>query len=342
MGNEANTIPEQGTSPQLTRSKRFASNRKHVQKGTVAGGERVVFWSETKKSLPKYTSYQQKCVNSNTCSDTEYEDTDKVGKSTSSKDSYINKLIESSFDDSSSVMVIDRRAKNYKLIAPAQSPKHNCLTKMEYSKVAARERRANIVGSCERVKGIDCSEYSCINNRNQISSNSSIVSIWLSTSDEHGTADLYKRTKFPDRFSFAESANHPKLDIPNGRGMSTSTRLSELSIPGRPLDISFSRSSGHRASDSITVSWPRIIRAEDPIQECNCLSCGKYDTKLSQSEYNQLAQRVNLKSKFLSSSARLRAVPVIKQVSPLITQHVPEGIKVNSQVPSPSKVIKAD
>jgi len=346
MGNEADSIHQQTTSPPLARSKTFASNYGILQEDTIDELEEGLFFSGTKKSFPKYIAGPQKRVFSRTCiSDTEIDDSEKVRKSSSSKDSNISKLIESSLDDSSSLIVIDRKAENFKLIAPAQSFKHNYHKKMGYSRVARRERRVNRAVSLDRPTKIDCSEYSSLNNRDQTTSESSIVSIWLNTKDEHGGADLHEPIKSVGRFSFAGSVNYPKLEIRDGRRMSTGTTLSELSPQGRPIDISFSRSSGYRASDSITISWPHRVRNEEPAEHRNCLGCGTYtgrERRLSQPECKQLEQRVALKSTFLSGQASLRVGPVKKPVSPRTTQKDTEVVKASLQVASSPKVIRAD
>jgi len=346
MGNEANSINQQSSAPRLTKPTTFKSDLANLPESTVTDRKRVLFASGTKKSLPKAISDRENRGRWSTrARDSGKDEMDrlgieKLGMSNSSKMGMSNSSLSSfnntptTFEDSSSMIVINRTAKNSKLMPPPNSPSKNYLQK-------PRGRSGRDV-SAERSKVIDLWEYSS-EQRDMISSKSSIGNYWLNPIDDNASCDFNENSKNANRFSFGESANYRSNSNYFGDGrISTETRLSELSLPGRQLNISFTR----RASDSITISWPHgaAPTGESSVPHWNCLSCGTYtvnDMGLPKPEYKQKPQRTEVKSNFLYGSA-LGVRPLKNKFPHSKTQKVTESVKTNVQTPLSIQVIRAD
>jgi len=339
MGNDANSINQQSTTPHLTQPKSFKSQLANLPESTVTDQKSVLFPSGTKKSLPKAISEHKNRGRYNSRGRDSGKDEmermgiEKLGKSNSSKSSFNN--TPTTFEDSSSMIVINRTAKNSKLMPPPNSPHSNYLQK-------PRGRSSRDV-SAERPKVIDLWECSS-DQRDMISSKSSIGNYWLNPIDDNASCDFNESSKTANRFSFGESANYRSNSNYFGDGrISTGTTLSELSLPGRQLNISFTR----RTSDSITISWPQGAPStgEPSVPHRNCLSCGTYtvnDMGLPKIEYKQKSQRIDVKSNFLFGSALGVRSLKNKKFPRQKTQKVPEAMKTNLQTPIPVQVICAD
>jgi len=258
---------------------------------------------------------------------------DRIRKSKSSKDSCISKLIESSFDDSSSILVIERSAKNCRLIAPSHLED-------------VRSARAEAVNWTkqrpwsERTGGIDLSMYSPrYQRRSQASYQSLLNDIILLTNDEMQLLN--------DRFSYGDRANFPKypsfLDSSESGRLSIGT-LSDLSGAVNPLSISHRRSDAHHVSDPVTISWPHVASTEDCVKQLSCLSCVRHTVNergLTQ-ENKQNRKRIDFTSNVFDGSAFLGVMPVEKQYSTPIDRKLPLQVATNTKGPSSKNVIKAD
>jgi len=336
MGNDANSIHEKSTKQHVKQPKSFKSNLANLPEITETDQEYVLYGSGTKKSRPINIYNHKICYSLNSCAtDSGKDDFEKFGKATPTMESFIT---ISSFEDSSSMIPIDRNAKNCKLIAPRNSPQHN------YLKIP-REFTANREGTLDRSIVIDLWEYST-NRRSQISSESSIAHY----KDDIVSGDFSDCTKTGGRYSFEESANYRTnsnyFDVHDGGRMSTGTTLSELSLPGRQLNISFSRSDARRPSDSIAIAWPQGAPIpETSVQDRNCLTCGTYrnnESGLPKADYKQKSQRVGKTAKNLARSSLFGVRPVNNKFSRPKTQEGPEWAPAESQAHLSMKVILAD
>jgi len=339
MGNEESSS-QQSTKPKLTQSKTWASALDHLPRAGKAGQKSVLFRSETKKSTPIKVSTL--CCAKTLVSDSKKDGYERLTKSMSSKDSYISKLIESSFEDSSSIIVIER-LKNCKLVAPSH------LQNVEFAKAAALKWTKRRL-SGERTRGIDVSEYSpSYQLRSQTSTQPVLSDIILLTNDEIGLGDIRKHYRPVDRFSFGDTANFPKypsfLDSSEGGRISTGTP-SDLSFSGTPLNISLLCSDAHHVSESVVISWPYAASSEESLMKLNCLSCVKHtlnERGLNQPEYSkQDTKRIDFTSKLFSGSSFLGVLPVKNQYSTTINQKLPMEVTTIPKVSSSLNVIKAD
>jgi len=339
MGNEESS-PKQSTKPKLTQSKTWASALDHLPRAGKAGQKSVLFRSETKKSTPIIISTL--CSAKTLVADSTKDSYERTTKSMSSKDSYISKLIESSFEDSSSIIVIER-LKNCRLVAPSH------LQNVEFAKAAALKWTKRRL-SGERTRGIDVSEYSpSYLLRSQASAQPVLSEFILLTKDEIGLDEICKHCRPADRFSFGDTANFPKypsfLDSSDGRRISTGT-LSDLSCSGTTLNIPFPSSDAHRVSDPLAISWPFAASSEDSFKKLNCLSCVTHklnERGLNQPEYNnQDAKRIDFTSKLFSCPSFLGVLPVKNHYSTTINQKLPLKVITIPKVPSSINVIKAD
>jgi len=249
----------------------------------------------------------------------------------SSEDSYINKLIESSDQDSSSVIVIERLAKDCKLIEPSQ------LLNVDFAKaeaVSRTKRRASGEWSTE----ISVSEYSrSYPRRSQTSSEPALSA----TNDE-----IQKHCIPEDRFSFGNIANFPKypslLDSSESGTLSIGT-LSDFSGSSTPLNISVQRLDAHHVSDLVTISFPHTASTEDSVKQQSCLTCvtPMVDARVIQLQ-KQNGKRIDFTSNLLPRSAFSGMLPLKKQCSTTINQKLPMQVTTKVNVPSPINVIKAD
>jgi len=333
MGNETNSIHQQSTTPTLTQCKTYLAALDHLPQANHSRQRSEPFGSDIKKSLGIKISDSCKCERSKAF----VKSTGKVegGKlvrslNTNSSPSILSK-------DSSSIVVIERLAKNCKLIPP--SP----LQSVEYARAATRgwtKRRA----SGERGRGIDVSEYSPSDpQRSQPSAKSIFNDFLLFTNDDMGIVDICPHSsRSADRFSFGDTSNYPKypsfLDN-DGR------RVSELSSSGTPFNISLPRSDVHRASDSVAISWPQGAPPEESVMHCRkCLTCAIYNGNekgLLQPEYKQQGQRVDYTSKLFANSELLGVLSVGKPYSSARTQKLPKQKSTNPKASS-RKVVNAD
>jgi len=347
MGNEANSIHQQPTTPTMIQCKTLLSSLDHLPRANHALPKSETFSPDSKKSLPKEIAASRKFVGSKSF----INDTDRTrgflnGTEKGKAGRMVRSIISSSSPsilskDSSSIVFIERSGKNCKLIPP--SP----LQSVDYARAAAREwtkRRA----SAETARGIDLSEYSPSDQQKSQTSAKSILNDYLlHTSDEIGFVN--EHSKSAGRFSFGDTSNYPKypsfLDSNDARRMSA-TALSELSSSGTPLNISLPRSDLHHESNSVAVSWPQGASPDESVMQCrNCLSCAIYtgnEKGLMQPEYNQQAQRVDYTSKLFAGSELLGVLPVGKQYPARRNQKLTKRMTGHHQAPSPGKVIKAD
>jgi len=331
MGNETSSIFQKLPRPQLTQSKTFTSALAHLPKANHTVQKRVSFVSDTKKSSPKKLFNSRKRANTLGTTNSFKYSSEKLGKSNSSRDSCMSKITESSYDDSSSTVVIDRLGKNCKLVGPSH------LHGAENMIAGARDWMTRRF-SGERAKVVNLLEYNpAEKRRNQTNTNSGRGDFLLSTNEELGLDDIYEHLISADRFSFGDTVNYPNfpssMESNEGGKMSTATRSSEVSVTDGPLTIAVSRSDVHSTSDSV--------------KHRNCLTCGKYtdfDRGSTQPEHNQQAQEVHFISTFCSSSTLLEVLPVNKQFSVTTRPKVQHRqVTSNTQIPSSSiKVIWAD
>jgi len=304
MGNETSIIRRE-CKPELTKSKTYISALAHQPKADHTDQRSALFGSETK---PKKKSDSRKCSTAKTLfTDTEKKVGEKIAKSNSSKDSYISKLTESSLEDSSTIIVIERLAKNCKLIAPSH------LQNVEFARASAKNwKKRSPLG--ERSSSSD-----------QLKTNKSAQSILSDflhlRNDEHELIDLCQHCRSRDFFSIGDSPNIPKYPSfveSSGSGRkSTATTLSDFSGLGRPLNIPLPYPDAHFVADSVAISWPQGASREDAAKQFNCLTCTKHTVSergLTQPEYKQQAQRVNFTSKLFCSPALLGVLPVNKQI----------------------------
>jgi len=341
MGNDANSIYQKSTKQHLKQPKSYKSNLANLPEITETDQEYVLYGSGTKKSRPiNISNHETRCSLNSFATDSGKDDLEKFGKATPTMESFIT---ISSFEDSSSMIPIDRNAKNCKLIAPRNSPQHN------YLKIP-REFTANREASFDRSRVIDVWEYST-DRRSQISSKSSIANYWLNTKDDTVSGDFSDCTITGGRSSFEELAKYRSnsnfLDMHDGGRMSTGTTLSELSFQGRQLNISFSRPDARRPSDSIAIAWPQGAPPipETSVQDRNCLTCGTYrnnESGLPKADYKQKSQRVSKTAKFVPRSSLFGVRPVNKKFSRLKTLKGPEWAPEESQAHLSMKVIWAD
>lgn len=332
MGIDVNGINQQSTKPHL-QPKSFKSQLANLPESTVTDQKSVIFAAGTKKSLPQAISDSKNCGKYNSRGrdsgkeEIERMGIEKLGRSSSSKSSVNN--TPTSFEDSSSMIVINRTAKNSKLMPPANSPHNNYLQK-------PRGRSSRGVSAERPTKVIDLWECSS-DQRDMISSKSSIGNYWLNPIDDNASCDFKDSSQNANRVSFGESANYRSNSNYFGDGrISTGTTLSELSLPGRQLNISFTR----RASDSITISWPHLPvappKGAHSVPHRNCLTCGTYtvnDMGLPKTEYKQKSQRIDVKSNFIYGSALGVRSLKTKKFPRQKTQTVPESVKTNVQTP---------
>jgi len=345
MGNEPNSIHQQPTSPELTQSKTFVSGLAHRPKNHTRP-KSVSLGVDTKKSLAKaITDPRNCCIAKTFVTDAKQKDDGKIGKSNSPMDSLISKLIESSFEDSSSIIAIERLAKNCKLMAPSH------LQSVEYARAAAREWRAKRKQSEEQKRGIDFQEYSPSDQqRSQPSAKSVLNDFLLFTNDELALDDIYEHGKSTDRFSFGDTSNYPKYPsfLDNDGSKISTTPGSELSSSGTPFNISLPRLDCHHPTDSVAISWPQGASPEESVKHPKgrkCLTCAIYtgnDKGLMQPEYRQQALRVDFKSKLSTGSDLLGVLPAGKQYSATRNQKLPKLVKPNPQATSSTKVVTLD
>lgn len=323
MGNAATATHQQSTSPQLAQSKTFTSPLADLPETTNIDQKRVLFGSYMEKSLPKK-------IFDNRSTGKNKDDGEKPVKSNSSKESC-------TFEDSSSIVFIDRKGKSCKLKAPSQSPGLTYYI---------------------REKGLDISEYSPNRQqRNQVNGKPVVGDFLLITKDDRGQVEWYGQSKNDDLFIFGESANYSKypnyLDCHGIGRISTGTTFSEISGIGRPFEISFSHSDAHRPSDSVTISWPQEGNSEESVKILSCLTCGTHLSCLScgayalergsqKPEYKQQTKRVDYTAKYLSNPTYLDVVPRGKQASPSKSKDLSQKVSSNPQAPLFLKVVNAD
>jgi len=292
MGNETSSTRRE-SKPQLTNSKTYVSALAHQPKAGHTDQRSALFGSETK---PKKISDSIKCRRAKTFFiDTQKKGGEKIAKSNSPKVSYTSKLYESSFEDSSTIIVIERLAKNCKLIAPSH------LQNVEFARASAKKlkkrrplgERSSSLGeqssSNDQLKTYKSAEY--------------VLSDFLhSRNDENELIDIYRHCTSRDFFSIGDSPNFPKhpsfLESSEGGSTFTATTLSDFSGLGRPLSIPLPFPDAHCVSDSVAISWPQVA-SKDDAKQFNCLTCTIHTVNergLTQPEYNPEAQRVNFTS----------------------------------------------
>jgi len=347
MGNEANSIQQQSTASELAQCKTWGSALAHLPKTKYPCPESEPLGLDMKKSLPKDIIDVRKCEKTKTfVTDIEKEKRVKILNSNSSKDSFISKLV-SSFEDSSSLIVIERLAKNCKLIPPSH------LQSTEYARAAAQGWRTKRRSVDERVGGIDSLEYSPSDQqRRQKVAKPVLNDCFLFTTDEMGLGDIHEyNCTSADRFSVGDTCNYPTwpsfLDN-DGRTVSGATAMSELSSSATAFNISLPRSDVLRVSDTVAISWSLGGSTEDSVKHLssqNCLTCAIYAGKekgLLPPEFNQQAARVDFTSKLYASSELPVVLPGGKTYSASRNKKLPKRMTANLQVPSSLKVTRAD
>jgi len=287
MGNETSSVRRR-SKPELTKSKTYVSALRYQPKADHTDQRSALFGSETK---PKKKSDSRKCSTAKTLfTDTEKKVGEKIAKSNSPKDSYISKLTESSFEDSSTIVVIERMPKNCKLIAPSH------LQNVQFARASAKKWKKRRPMR-ERSSSSD-------QLKTQKSAQSILSDFFNLRNDENELIDIYGHCRSRDFFSIGDSPKSPKypsfLESSDGGRISTATTLSDFSGLGRPLNIPLPYPDAHFVSDSVAISWPQGASPEDATKEFNCLTCTKHTVNergLTQPEYKQQAQRVNFTSK---------------------------------------------
>jgi len=351
MGSDASSIHQQPTSPLVTNSKTFSTGPAHLPASSHTDQQIVSFkpdTSDTNKNLPESRSDSLKLVRQKSCvTEMEKDNNEKLVGSICSKGNVFGKTVKSSFEDSSSIIVIERKGKHCKLIAPSLS---SSLTQGKNTECRRCEYKANREATSEPSKGKDILEYSPVNQRKKTYGNSG-KNFLGNTKDELITSES------SDFFFFCNPGSNPKnpnyLDIRDAIRGSSTTTLSDTSILGIPLNRSFSGLGLENTSslnpdvgcvsESVAISWPPGVPCA---KRLNCLACCTYtelETTLPQIKNIQHAQKVNFKSKFASTSPTLVATPVNKEFSHLKAKKVrPSSVKPNLQVPSSIPIIRAD
>jgi len=341
MGNDANSIHQESTSPQVTQSKTLSTVLSCLPESRT-NQHIVSFESDTKQNLSKSKSIPVKHSRWWNCvPDTEKdekEDNEKLAKSNSSRGS-TGKFTGSSFEDSSSIVPIVRMGKNCKLMAPSMSPsrKHWKITDFEKQHVGKPKWKVNIGAIGERSKAKDISEYSPGNQRKQ--SYGKIGNYWLNPKDElraNGSFDL---------FSIGDPGNlkNPYVSDFHDSGRRSSA-LSEVSGSSMPFNTSssgkrpVSNSNVHRVSDSACASWPLGAPPDECFKHLNCFNYGKntgFEGALPQHEYKKQTPWINFTSKFLNNSPSLEVEPGNIEFSNAIVQEVrPHRVEQKLQIPS--------
>jgi len=321
MGNEESSI-EQSNKLKQTQSNTWASALDHLPRADRAGKR---FESVTKDGWPKKISITRKCGTAKTfVTNTNKDAYERITKSMSSEDSYIDKLIESSDEDSSSVIVIERLAKNCKLIAPSNLLNVDIA---EAEAVNGTKRR----DSGEWTTGISVSEYSRSYPRRSQTSSEPVFS---------DTIDEIKKNCIPDdRCFFGNTAGFPIYpsflnSFESGR-ISIGT-LSDFSGSSTPINFSLQRSDAHHVSDAVTVSLPHTASSEDCKKQLSCLS--RVTPMVNERGLTQLhkqnGKRIDFTSSLFSGSK--------KQYSTIVNQKLPMQVTAKAKVPSAINVIKAD
>jgi len=185
-------------------------------------------------------------------------------------DSSTGKFMGSSFEDSSSIVVIERMGKNCKLMEPSQSP--SCI----HRKIK-RKWKVNREASGELSKGKDICEYSPGNQKKLTFGK--MGNFWLNPKDDPRANESF------DLFSIGNPVNlkNPYVSDIHDSGR-RSSGLSEVSGSSRPLNTSssgkrdintfVSNSNVHRVSDSVSISWPLRASSDECVKHLHCFNYG--------------------------------------------------------------------